>query len=86
MSTEDYMWRDYDHYMHTGELSECFEEESEPIAYRRTGAYSRKHKAKTKNNEPTQRQKIENSIWYKVHKCVTVVVYVVLFLLMILGL
>lgn len=86
MSTEDYMRRDYDHYMHTGELSECFEEESEPIAYRRTGAYSRKHNAKTKNNEPTQRQKIENPIWYKVLKCVTVVVYVVLFLLMILGL
>ena len=40
MSTEDDMWRDYDHYMHTGELSEYFEEESEPIAYRRTGAYS----------------------------------------------
>ena len=31
MSTEDDMWQDYDHYMHTGELSECFEEESEPI-------------------------------------------------------
>lgn len=27
MSTEDDMWRDYDHYMHTGELSEYFEEE-----------------------------------------------------------
>lgn len=29
MSTEDDMWRDYDHYMHTGELSEYFEEEYE---------------------------------------------------------
>ena len=27
MSMEDDMWRDYDHYMHTGELSEYFEEE-----------------------------------------------------------
>lgn len=27
MSAEDDMWRDYDHYMHTGELSEYFEEE-----------------------------------------------------------
>lgn len=27
MSTEDDIWRDYDHYMHTGELSEYFEEE-----------------------------------------------------------
>lgn len=29
MSMEDDMWRDYDHYMHTGELSEYFEEEYE---------------------------------------------------------
>lgn len=27
MSAEDDMWCDYDHYMHTGELSEYFEEE-----------------------------------------------------------
>jgi DNA repair exonuclease SbcCD ATPase subunit len=29
MSTEDDMWQDYDHYMHTGELSEYFEDEYE---------------------------------------------------------
>ena len=33
MSTEDDMWRDYDHYMHTGELSEYFEEEYEEEEY-----------------------------------------------------
>ena len=27
MSTEDDMWQDYDYYMHTGELSEYFEED-----------------------------------------------------------
>lgn len=27
MSTEDDMWQDYDYYMHTGELSEYFEDE-----------------------------------------------------------
>ena len=31
MSTEDDMWQDYDHYMHTGELSEYFEEEYEEV-------------------------------------------------------
>ena len=33
MSTEDDMWQDYDHYMHTGELSEYFEEECEEEEY-----------------------------------------------------
>ena len=31
MSTEDEMWRDYDHYINTGELSEYFE--YEPYCY-----------------------------------------------------
>lgn len=31
MSTEDEMWRDYDHYINTGELSEYFEDE--PYCY-----------------------------------------------------
>lgn len=33
MSTEDDMWQDYGHYMHTGELSEYFEEEYEEEEY-----------------------------------------------------
>lgn len=74
MGVEDDMWHDYEHYIHTGELSEYFEDESEPITYRHTGEYRGRYKAKTKkNNEPTLRQKIEDSIWYKVFQCVTII-------------
>lgn len=33
MGVEDDMLHDYDYYMHTGELSEYFEEENEPTTY-----------------------------------------------------
>lgn len=48
MGVEDDMWHDYEHYIHTGELSEYFEDESEPITYRHTGEYRGRYKAKTK--------------------------------------
>ena len=71
MSTEDDMWRDYDYYMHTGELSECFEEECFEEEYeeeeyvREVQEKPTKHNTKSVKHETVPKTKtIDNPVFY----------------------
>ena len=68
MSTEDDMWQDYGHYMHTGELSEyfedeCFEDEYECV--REVQEKPTKTNPKSVKHENVPKVKtIENPVFY----------------------
>ena len=66
MSTEDDMWQDYDYYMHTGELSEYFEEECEEEVYvREVQEKPTKHNTKSVKHETVPKTKsIDNPVFY----------------------
>ena len=66
MSMEDDMWRDYDHYMHTGELSEYFEEEyEEEECVREVQEKPTKTNPKSVKHENVPKVKtIENPVFY----------------------
>ena len=66
MSTEDDMWQDYDHYMHTGELSEYFEEEYEEEEYvREVQEKPTKHNTTSVKHETVPKTKtIDNPVFY----------------------